>query len=172
MHTDKDTLPSLRDVVAAPTPWDSPANFAGTLPDPGWGFLLARTRDADTLTTSNWHAALAELGGESDDVAITRVGHWGPGWIEFLGVREGTEAYQRAVEIRNALESYPVLDDEDYSEREWGDALEVWENSYTTAERIRYIRNHRSQFQFDSFRDVLANARGTAFSGSASDLLY
>lgn len=172
MHTDKDKLPSLRLVAARPTGFDSAENFAGTLPDEGWGFLLSRTRDADTLTESNWRVALAELGGESEDVEVIRHGHWAVGWIECIGVREGTEAYQRAVEIRNALEDYPVLDDEDHSELEWGDALETWSNSFTTAERIRYIREHRSHFDVSSFAELLANARGTLFSGYASELLH
>jgi hypothetical protein len=167
----KDTLPSLRDAVASPSAWDGPENFAGTLPERGWGLLLARNRDSDFLTQSNWDAALAELGSESDDVEIVRIGHWACGWIEFLGVREDTEVYERAVEIRNALEDYPVLDEEDFSQREWDEAQRVWADCYRVQDRIRYIREHRSQFEFRDFAELLANVRGTVFSGYPSELL-
>lgn len=171
MHIDKDKLPSLRLVAASPTGFDSAENFAGTLPDEGWGFLLSRTPNADTVTESNWRIALAELGGESDDVEITRQGHWLVGWIEYIGVREGTEKYDLAVELRNSLADYPLLDDEDHSELELEEATRFWE-SWRTVDRIRYIRNNRFQFDVSSFAELLANARGTLFSGHPSNLLH
>ena len=171
MHNDPTTLEPLRDAVASPTGWDGPENFLGTLPEPGWGLLLTRTRDADVLTQSNWEGALAELGGESDDVEVIRIGHWACGWIEFLGVREGTDVYERAVEIRNALLDYPVLDEEDFSQREWDEAQRVWADCYRVQDRIRYIREHRSQFEFRDFAELLANVRGNVFSGYPSELL-
>jgi hypothetical protein len=164
------TLPSLRDAVATPTPWDGIDNFTGTLPEPGWGLLLTRSRDADIATESNWAAAVKELG-DSEDVDVIRIGHWAVGWIEFLGVREGTETYDKAVEIRNALSDYPLLDEEDFSEREHDAAIDLWQNVFSTQDRIDYIRRHRSQFEVDTFADLLANARGTTFSGYASELL-
>lgn len=171
MHNDPTTLEPLRDAVASPTGWDGPENFLGALPEPGWGLLLTRTRDADVLTQSNWEGALAELGGESDDVEVIRIGHWACGWIEFLGVRENTDVYKRAVEIRNALLDYPVLDEEDFSQREWDEAQRVWAECYRVQDRIRYIREHRSQFEFRDFAELLANVRGNVFSGYASELL-
>lgn len=164
------TLPSLRDAVATPTPWDGVENFYGNLPEPGWGLLLTRSRDADIATESNWAAAVKELG-DSDDVDVIRIGHWAVGWIEFLGVREDTEAYAKAVEIRNALSDYPLLDDEDFYERELEAAIDLWQNVFSPQERINYMRKNRSQFDVETFADLLANARGTTFSGYASELV-
>ena len=147
------------------------ANFAGQLPDEGWGCLVARNRDSDLLSNSNFETALEQLGGEGENVEIVRIGHWACGWIEYLGVREGTPEYDSAVEIHASLEDYPVLDDEDLSQREYEEAHRVWADCYSASERIKYIRDNRSQFEFDNFADLLGNARGKYFSGYASELL-
>ena len=171
MNKNKSSLPSLRNAVSSPTGLDSLANFAGQLPDEGWGVLVARNRDADLLSNSNFETALEQLGGEGENVEVVRIGHWACGWIEYLGVREGTPEYDSAVEIQQSLEDYPVLDEEDWSKREEEEAQRVWADCYTTTERIKYIREHRSQFEFRNFSDLLNNARGEYFSGYASELL-
>jgi len=165
------SLLSLRNAVSSPTGLDSLANFAGQLPDEGWGCLVARNRDSDLLSNSNFETALEQLGGEGENVEIVRIGHWACGWIEYLGVREGTPEYDSAVEIHASLEDYPVLDDEDLSQREYEEAHRVWADCYSASERIKYIRDNRSQFEFDNFADLLGNARGKYFSGYASELL-
>lgn len=131
----------------------------------------ARNRDSGCLDESNFACALKELGGESDTVEVCRFGHWGNGWFEIIIVQPDTDAHKKAIDIEAGLSNYPVLDDNDFSEREMEAANETWKNCYDTAERIEYIREHESQFEFRSFADMLGCVRGNYFAGYASELL-
>lgn len=132
---------------------------------------VSRTRDSGCLDESNFACLLKELGGESDDVEVHRFGHWGPGWYEIILIRPGSKAQQAAEECESALADYPVLNDMDLSERETEAANDVWRDCYSPAERIAYIRKHRSQFEFRSLADMLGCVRGNYFAGYASELL-
>lgn len=158
------------------------SKFAPTGFDPAGAFLdddrqdwlvvpVSRTRDTGPLEESNFDAALEMLGGESDDVEVHRFGHWGPGWFEIIIVRPGSEAETAAKEIESRLEDYPLLDEDDASERETEAANDVWRDCYNVKERVRYIRKNRSQFEFRSLSDMLGCVRGEYFSGYASELL-
>ena len=86
----------------------------------------SRTRDSGPLEQSNFAAMLDCLGGESDTVEVHRFGHWGPGWFEVILVHP-----QHAVEVGKAvcaLSDYPILDDMDFSAREYECAYECWES--------------------------------------------
>ena len=90
---------------------------------------VIRTRDSGPLDESNFHQFLAGLGGESETVEVHRFGHWGPGWYEIILVSPDDEkALKEAYDMIRSLEHYPVLDDEDYSSREWDDFEESWNN--------------------------------------------
>ena len=113
--------------------WTRPSSFAAW--DDGWQYsraafvLLGRNRDSDILTESNFHCALRELGGESDTVKIVRESHWACGWIEWIAIHESdAAALETADSIVAALSDYPVLCDDDFSEREWNAAQEYWES--------------------------------------------
>lgn len=122
----------------APTPFDNKGAFLSDRQD--WFVVpVTRTRDSDLLAQSNFEAALKLLGGESDDVEVHRFGHWGPGWYEIILVRPGSDAEKKAQEIADSLESYPVLDDEDLSNREYEAACEYWENA-DLDDRIRLCK--------------------------------
>jgi hypothetical protein len=75
-----------------------------------------RIRDSGTLDESNFASALESLGGESDTIEVHRFGHWGPGWFEIILAHPSRKS--EVDDIEAALESYPVLDEEDLSERE------------------------------------------------------
>lgn len=94
------------------------------LPD-GWGIgPVGQHRDSDSLERSNFDTALQILENEegaADDVEVFRFGHWAVGWVEEIGFRLGTPAAARAEEIAQRLEDYPVLDEDDFSAREWAD---------------------------------------------------
>ena len=130
-----------------------------------------RNRDSDCLAESNFYSALKSLGGESDDVEVHRFGHWACGWFEIIIVRPESAAEKEARDIEAALADCPILDESDHSERELEAANETWQNCYSVSERIEYIREHRNQFEFRSFVDMLACARGKFFAGYASELL-
>ncbi len=154
-----------------PTQFDSKGAF---LDDDRQEWLIVnvgRNRDSGPLSESNFASALKILGGEGDDVEVHRFGHWGPGWFEIIIVRPDTDAARIGDEIADALENYPVLDDDDFSERETNEANEVWKNCYRLKDRIEYIRKHRSQFDFHDFADMLGCVRGEYFAGYASELI-
>lgn len=112
----------------SPTPFDSAGAF---LPDrQDWLVVpVMQTRDSGPLELSNFASALASLGGESRTVEVHRFGHWGPGWFEIIIVNpRSKKRVAIAEDIERALSDYPVLDDEDFSRREWEDYTESWEN--------------------------------------------
>lgn len=158
-----------------PTAFDSHLEI--TIDDPSesretWLTLdVTRTRDSGPLAESNFASALAMLGGESDTVEVHRFGHWGPGWYEIILVRPGTEAARIGAEIEALLADYPILNESDYSEREQIAADETWAACYRDHERVAYIRDHRNQFEFNSFADLMSCARGKYFAGYASELV-
>ena len=106
-----------------PTGFDRQGAF---LPDSQQWFVVpvSRTRGSGPLDESNFATALAALGGESDTCEVHRFGHWGPGWYEIILLHPGRES--EGDEIEAALSDYPVLDDEDYSNREYTLACDTW----------------------------------------------
>lgn len=119
---------TLEQVALNPTPFDGPENYAGQRDFGGWLVVYSRNRDSDLLTQSNWDGFLEALGGEGENVQIHRFGHWAFGWLEHITVAPGTQEAEKAEELRVCLEDYPVLDDEDYSRREWESYGEGWVN--------------------------------------------
>lgn len=152
---------------------DGYSNFAGDDSDyRDWYGVVGRSRDSDCLEESNFAMALKRLGGEdSEDVLVARYGHWAVGWVEEVYVRPETKAADEAQKIVDELESYPVLDDDDFNEREYNKACEIWKGCFDDKDRLEYIRKHRDQFEFYDFADLRANVKGECFAGYASELL-
>ena len=98
---------------------DGWSNYAG--PDwSGWLCGLGYNRDSDVLDQSNFDTALERLGGEVEDqVEVRDVGHWACGWFKQIMVNvRATKQVEILASIYSDLESYPVLDEDDFSERE------------------------------------------------------
>lgn len=152
-------MKKLVEVYASPSSWDSLSNYLGATPPDNLYVVMARTRDADLLTESNWDCALSELGGESDSVVIHRFGHWACGWLEYLSVTGGTPEFDKAQAIVKRLEDYPVLDEDDFSRREMEQADETWRDCYTEKERIAYLRENKGA-DFHSFANLMQCIRG------------
>lgn len=112
-----------------PTAFDPAGAF---LDDDRQEWLVApvtRTRDSGPMDESNFHAFLEGLGGEGDNVEVHRFGHWGPGWYEIIIINpQAEDIVAKAEEMQASLENYPVLDDEDLSERESEAEKEAWES--------------------------------------------
>jgi len=112
---------------------------------------VCRTRDSGPLDQSNFESLTRDLEGngvkENDGFEIYRFGHWGPGWFEVVLIDPANEkAVAIAASAEDALENYPILDESDYSERQWNEAMEAWEN-LSMRERIELCaRNHVSIF--------------------------
>lgn len=133
---------------------------------------VSQTRDSEPLSRSNFECFLKALGGESEDVQVHRFGHWGSGWFEIVLINpDKPELVKLAEDMENSLDDYPVLDEEDFSQKESDEANEVWRKCYRPKERIEYIRKHRSQFEFRDIPDMLGCVRGNYFVGYASELI-
>lgn len=114
-----------------------------------------RNRDSDILDESNFEAALKQLGGESDTVEIHRFGHWANGWFEII--LADPQHGDALVEMQKSLEDYPLLDEEDHSQREYNAIFEVW-NNMSLSDRIKYaVTNGHSMF---AARPAFINASG------------
>ena len=89
---------------------------------------VGRNRDSGILSESNFEAATKILGGERDNIMeIHRFGHWGPGWFEIIIVNpKAGKTMKKAMGIEYSLADYPVLDESDYSRREWEEMQETW----------------------------------------------
>lgn len=164
-------MTKLIEMFQNPSGFDSRANYCGDIPDDKLLVLVTRNRDSDLLTESNFECALKRLGGESDNVQVIRFGHWACGWWEALCVVEGSTKETLAQKMYKSIKDYPVLDENDYSERESKEADRVWKECYNKKERIEYIREHRSQFEFHGVKDFFGCINGDYFAGYASELV-
>ena len=155
----------------SPTPFDPDGLMDGEDRNDWLVVPVIQTRDSRCFELSNFAAALERLGGESETVEVHRFCHWGPGWFEIILVAPGTDAEKKAEEIEAALADYPLLDDEDYYRRQDEEALQTWQNCYDATERVAYIREHRRDFEFHDYADMLGCVRGKWFCGDADNLL-
>lgn len=153
-------------------PWTMPANYAGEIWPDYYSSGVGQSRDSGALEQSNFATMLKSLGGESETVIVVREGHWAVGWVEWVAIHSSDE---KALAIADAqlerLAQYPVLDEEDWSIREEESANCVWRDCYSWQDRIKYIREHRDQFDFHNYADMLGCVRGEYFAGYASELL-
>jgi hypothetical protein len=157
--------------------WTMPDSYFGTTWPNHYSAGVGQSRDSDCLEESNFATMLELLGGESEVVTVVRESHWAVGWVEWIaieadGTAESDKALQTADQAKERLADYPVLNEEDLSEREQAAADETWKNCYSWKERIEYIRQHDSQFEFHDYADLLGCVRGQYFAGYASELLY
>lgn len=91
-----------------------------------WLVAGGHNRDSDDLGESNWDttiACLAECDPDGKDHDVIRFGHWACGWVEIVLVRPDSAAAKEAERIEAALSDYPVLDESDFSEREYDSAM-------------------------------------------------
>ncbi len=77
----------------------------------------------EELDKSNYKAALDLLGGESDTVHTSHAAG-----LDIIIVKPGSAAETIAVDIEDNLVNYPILDEEDWSERETAFYYEEWKD--------------------------------------------
>lgn len=132
------------------TVWTHPDSYAGFSPD-GDYCILSRHRDSDLLDESNWQEACKRFNAEAWDngaegydsrplVYHWRAGHCLVGWVEYLMVRQDAPAdlLARAESMLKALDGYPILNEDDFCEREFFAACDYWE-SLTIADRLQAL---------------------------------
>ena len=113
--------------MSALTRWTLPAHYAGEV-WPEYFVFLSQHRDSDALTRSNFTCALAAIGGESDTVRVVRERHWAVGWVEWIGIHEDDAgALEKARAIAATLKSYPVVNEDHFSQLEWDEAQQTWD---------------------------------------------
>ena len=171
------------------TLWKTPPHYFGAQ----WHdyyVLAGQSRDSSALEESNFrsfHKALkaqaAKLGqgditppdvdNEQSAIVVERSSHWAVGWVETLLIhKDALPALLAWCDAQlERLDGYPVFDENDYSELEMEQANTVWRDCYRVKERIAYVREHRGQFEFRDFSDMLGCIRGNYFAGYASELL-
>lgn len=101
---------------------DTWSNYSGPSNDRIVVSGIGRNRDTQEcdIEASNFEVALEMLGGESSSVKVERYDHWGCGWFEIITLSpRATSKIKIALEITEMLEQYALLDDSDYSEREY-----------------------------------------------------
>jgi len=114
------------------------------------------TRDSDILTESNYHAIVKRLESfpEYEDLwAIEECSHWAVGWVKHLTFQVFDDTGNVSpivavlIDIHNELCDYPLLDEDDFSERE-SDA--IYEN---VKESARYW--HHSDYDLNLPEDYV-----------------
>lgn len=107
--------------MANPKGLDSFSNYSGSsLGDLVVVAGIGRNRDSEIMDESNFDKALELLGGESKTIQVHCFGHWACGWFELITVDpKDKKALAIAAKITQDLKEYPVLDDDDYFEREY-----------------------------------------------------
>lgn len=122
----------------APTPFD----VKGIVLYDRWNWIVAPTghnRDSRILEESNFDAALQMLGGESEAVEVHRFNHWACGWLEIIIVDPESPQAGIVDRMARSLEDYPLLDEDDYSQRQWEAAHDYWRSMHSR-ERRNYLR--------------------------------
>ena len=99
-----------------------------------WAIVYSHNRDSDLLDLSNasviGKALEAFTEGENPDVVSETHSHWLVGHVDGFSIRvfdgDGniTEAFRTYFGLLEQMEAYPVLDESDYSNREYESTLE------------------------------------------------
>lgn len=102
-----------------------------------WAIWYTSQRDAGLLAQSNEKAINKRLWsfteGDEPDLVLESHSHWAVGHVDGFSVRvfrqDGTitEAFREFCSIKEQLDAYPILDEQDYSEREYKATLENYQ---------------------------------------------
>lgn len=97
-----------------------------------WLFApVEQNRDSDILTESNFAQAvrmLTEADPEGEDFQVHRFSHWAAEWVENIIVRPGSKCAAVCEDIAARLEDYPILNESDFSDREYKSFVDAWES--------------------------------------------
>lgn len=75
---------------------------------------VGHSRDSSPEEESNWQVTLAAFDSVDPDHKhheVHKFGHWACGWIEEVAYDPGANIASLAAELRERLESYPILDE-------------------------------------------------------------
>lgn len=88
-----------------------------------WAIVYTHNRDSGILDESNAAEIAEALKPFEEDAISERHDHWACGWVDGFALRvyrdgEITEAFKVYCQLQERLSDYPVLDEEDFSNRE------------------------------------------------------
>ncbi len=98
-----------------------------------WAIIYTHNRDSGLLDQSNAEVITKALepftDGDDPDVVMESHSHWAVGHVDGFSMRilkdgEVTEAFRVYHELEERMDDYPVLDESDYSNREYEATLE------------------------------------------------
>lgn len=122
-------------------------------------------RDSRLLERHNWEVITEDILEDYIDgetLHIIRHNHWACGWIEWVIVdtKKASEKLMDLVsEIWSDLDAYPLLNEDQYCEKEWESACEDWSKFYNEKERVEMLRENNDH-DANSFYDLLLMAKG------------
>ncbi len=134
-------------------------------------------RGAGALQRANWKAqkAILDAADTGEDVEEHRFGHWACGWFDIVLVRPGSKAACEASALEGALEDYPIVSEEVFSEEEAEEADQIFANCYRPKERIELLRESssaREGMRGMTFGALVRCVKdGTYWPGDASELV-
>ena len=122
------------------TRWEPPKDYFGAEWSSYYSAGVGQSRDSDCLEQSNFSSMLSALGGESETVIVVRESHWAVGWVEWIAIHQSDEQALRVADVQcERLANYPILDEDDFSRREFEAQCEAWENAGLQG-RMEYCR--------------------------------
>ena len=124
--------------------WDRQWN--GDIQDPeNWGIFYTGGRDSGIIAESNEQVIRTELQDFiGEDVLEEDHRHWAHGYVTGFSVRvygddgEFTPAFMVLYDLVQRVESYPLLDEDDYTQREHDEEIQYIEN-YGRPRGLEYI---------------------------------
>lgn len=123
-----------------------------------WAIVYTHNRDSDLLTESNAAAIDKVMSKEeyAEDVHKESHGHWACGWVEGYAIRvfdadgRPTLAILAWLDLQAKLDDYPVLDEEDWSERESEACAQNFEEAVAS-----FARSHDIEMGKDDWQEVM-----------------
>jgi hypothetical protein len=121
--------------------WTMPQDYFGEVWPDYYSSGVGQSRDSSDLEASNFACMLRDLGGETETVIVVQESHWAVGWVEWIAIHESDEkACAIADQNNESLEDYPVLDENDWFEREHATVCQVWKECLSIKERVELCR--------------------------------
>lgn len=131
-----------------------------------------RNRDSGLLTESNFEALrklLRAVDPDEADFFVASFNHWACGWFEIILCRPDTPAAKVAEEAESGLADYPLLDEDDHTDRVCNAEWEAW-RGMSVRDRLGAIRESRVKISpFAARRDEIPDDPDGRLSEHLSD---
>jgi hypothetical protein len=131
-----------------------------------WAIIYTHNRDSGLLDQSNAgvieNALQPFTDGDDPDVVMESHNHWAVGHVDGFSIRvfkdgQVTDAFRKYQELAEAMDGYPILDEEDYSRRE---SEATVENIVDAAWRIKDEYELADDWQYEVYSWLSENDCG------------